>query len=130
MGHKKSVGQAGFDWLGQAGIICLILLVKESIICRRVSMNPTRTLFSRMKSLASKRLLNDGNAIPCVGFGVYNSRPGKETEQSVLWALDVSCVCHCHPTRTYQHGQAGYRHIDTATIYENEKSVGDALKKT
>ncbi|KAJ8659795.1 hypothetical protein O0I10_004388 [Lichtheimia ornata] len=64
-------------------------------------------------SSVARRLLNDGNAIPLVGFGVYNTRPGKETEQSVLWALD-----------------AGYRHIDTATIYENEKSVGDALKKT
>ncbi|CDH50897.1 glyoxal reductase [Lichtheimia corymbifera JMRC:FSU:9682] len=86
---------------------------QHGIIRRRVSMNPTRTLFSRMNGLASRRLLNDGNAIPLVGFGVYNTRPGKETEQAVLWALD-----------------AGYRHIDTATIYENEKSVGDALKKT
>ncbi|KAI9248289.1 putative reductase [Phascolomyces articulosus] len=63
--------------------------------------------------LASRRQLNDGNAIPCVGFGVYNSTPGPETEQAVLWALE-----------------AGYRHVDTASCYENEESVGKALSKT
>lgn len=43
-----------------------------------------------LTSVASKRTLNDGNAIPCVGFGVYNTRPGSETVQSVLWALEVA----------------------------------------
>ncbi|KAI8142890.1 aldo/keto reductase [Fennellomyces sp. T-0311] len=64
-------------------------------------------------NLTSKRALNDGNAIPCVGFGVYNTKPGRETEESVLWALE-----------------AGYRHIDTATVYRNEEGVGQALRKT
>lgn len=70
---------------------------QHGIIRRRVSMNRTRTLFSRMNGLASRRLLNDGNAIPLVGFGVYNTRPGKETEQAVLWALDVSCCMPWQP---------------------------------
>jgi len=43
---------------------------------------------------------------------VYQSEPGDETEQAVLWALE-----------------AGYRHIDTASCYYNEESVGSALKK-
>ncbi|KAG0173515.1 hypothetical protein DFQ28_008213 [Apophysomyces sp. BC1034] len=64
-------------------------------------------------NVASKRRLNDGNEIPCVGFGVYNSNPGQETEQAVLWALE-----------------AGYRHIDTATIYGNEASVGKAIAES
>src|SRR5450756_1637064 len=40
-------------------------------------------------------------------------RSGRDTEGAVLWALD-----------------AGYRLIDTATLYENEHSVGMALKKS
>ncbi|ORY91161.1 glyoxal reductase [Syncephalastrum racemosum] len=66
-----------------------------------------------LTSVASKRTLNDGNTIPCVGFGVYNTLPGQETVQSVLWALE-----------------AGFRHIDTAAVYHNEEGVGEALKQT
>jgi diketogulonate reductase-like aldo/keto reductase len=46
-----------------------------------------------------------------IGLGVYQSRPGLETRQAVTWALDV-----------------GYRHIDTAALYENESDVGAALR--
>ncbi|KAI8368199.1 aldo/keto reductase [Radiomyces spectabilis] len=75
-----------------------------------------RLFSARMTSLTSVQSrikLTDGHTIPCVGFGVYNMRPGKETEQSALCAL-----------------KAGYRHLDTANIYGNEKSVGDAIKKS
>jgi 2,5-diketo-D-gluconate reductase A len=47
--------------------------------------------------------------IPQLGFGVFQVPPG-ETEQAVALALE-----------------AGYRHIDTATIYRNEAGVGRAL---
>ncbi len=50
--------------------------------------------------------LNDGNRIPQLGFGVYKI-PEDETVDAVLTALE-----------------AGYRHIDTATFYENERAVG------
>ena len=53
--------------------------------------------------------LNDGNSIPSVGFGVYKISPA-ETEQSVHTAL-----------------AAGYRHIDTAALYDNEREVGRAV---
>ena len=53
--------------------------------------------------------LNDGHSIPQLGFGVYQIRP-KETEAAVSQALEV-----------------GYRHIDTAQMYGNEKGVGDAV---
>jgi 2,5-diketo-D-gluconate reductase A len=56
--------------------------------------------------------LNDGNAIPCVGLGVYKTPP-KETEQAVSAALS-----------------AGYRHIDTAALYKNEREVGKAIAKS
>jgi diketogulonate reductase-like aldo/keto reductase len=49
--------------------------------------------------------------MPNVGFGVFLIKPGKETQQSVAAAL-----------------QAGYRSIDTATFYENEADVGEAVR--
>src|SRR5690625_2181489 len=53
--------------------------------------------------------LNDGNSIPCVGFGGYKISPA-DTEPAVTTAL-----------------QAGYRHIDTAALYGNEREVGRAV---
>lgn len=54
--------------------------------------------------------LNDGNRIPQLGFGVYQVKP-EETVEAVSEALRV-----------------GYRHIDTAEMYGNEKEVGEAVK--
>ena len=56
--------------------------------------------------------LNNGQKIPQLGFGVY-CIPPEETEKCVLEALKV-----------------GYRHIDTAHMYSNEKEVGSAIKKS
>lgn len=53
--------------------------------------------------------LNDGNSIPAVGFGVYKISPA-DAEQAVAAAL-----------------RAGYRHIDTAALYGNEREVGRAV---
>jgi 2,5-diketo-D-gluconate reductase A len=57
-------------------------------------------------------LLNNGNTIPQFGFGVFQIPPA-DTVAPVTTAL-----------------QAGYRHIDTAEMYRNEKQVGDAVAKT
>jgi 2,5-diketo-D-gluconate reductase A len=54
--------------------------------------------------------LNDGRPIPQLGLGVFQIEPG-ETAEAVARALD-----------------AGYRHVDTAQMYENEKEVGEAVK--
>jgi diketogulonate reductase-like aldo/keto reductase len=59
----------------------------------------------------STRVLGDGNEIPLLGFGVWQVRDGPECEQAVRWALEL-----------------GYRHIDTAQAYRNERSVGNALR--
>ncbi|SAM05242.1 hypothetical protein [Absidia glauca] len=64
-------------------------------------------------SVASTLKLSRTSTIPCVGFGVYESGLGKETQNAVHWALE-----------------AGYRHIDTATVYRNEKDVGLAVKNS
>jgi diketogulonate reductase-like aldo/keto reductase len=57
--------------------------------------------------------LNDGRAIPQLGIGVWQIRAGKSCEAAVLNALE-----------------AGYRHIDTASLYGNEESVGNAVRKS
>ncbi len=54
--------------------------------------------------------LNDGNTIPQLGFGVYQIGP-EDTAQAVGKALEI-----------------GYRHIDTAEMYGNEKGVGEAVR--
>jgi 2,5-diketo-D-gluconate reductase A len=54
--------------------------------------------------------LNDGNTIPQLGFGVFQIEP-EETAQAVGQALEI-----------------GYRHIDTAEMYGNEKGVGEAVR--
>lgn len=56
--------------------------------------------------------LNNGEKIPALSFGVYEINP-KKTKKVVIEALDV-----------------GYRSIDTAQIYYNEKEVGDAVKES
>ncbi|OUM60780.1 hypothetical protein PIROE2DRAFT_45907 [Piromyces sp. E2] len=55
----------------------------------------------------------NGNEIPQLGFGVYQIKGDELTEQCVAEALKV-----------------GYRHIDTAHIYGNERGVGEAIKKS
>ncbi|MDG7691160.1 aldo/keto reductase [Streptococcus pneumoniae] len=55
--------------------------------------------------------LNNGVEIPVLGFGTFKVKDGEEAYRAVLEAL-----------------KAGYRHIDTAAIYQNEKSVGQAIK--
>ncbi|MBJ6745862.1 aldo/keto reductase [Streptococcus sp. 121] len=56
-------------------------------------------------------LLNDGNTIPAIGFGVFQIPADGSTYTAVKEALEV-----------------GYRHIDTAQAYFNEAEVGQAIK--
>jgi len=63
-----------------------------------------------MTAIASPSLtLNDGHAIPQLGFGTFKVPPD-DAERVVSQALE-----------------AGYRHIDTASMYENERGVGAAI---
>lgn len=57
--------------------------------------------------------MNNGYKIPVLGFGTWQLEPGQETKQAVLTAL-----------------QMDYRLIDTAKIYGNESSVGEAIKES
>jgi diketogulonate reductase-like aldo/keto reductase len=55
--------------------------------------------------------LRGGEAIPQLGFGVFQIPPGDATRAAVAAALDV-----------------GYRHVDTAAVYRNESDVGAAIR--
>lgn len=55
--------------------------------------------------------LNNGVEIPQVGLGVFQTKPGDETINAVKWALE-----------------AGYRHIDTAKMYNNEEFVAEGIR--
>jgi 2,5-diketo-D-gluconate reductase A len=56
--------------------------------------------------------LNDGRRIPQLGFGVFQIDPS-ETAEAVTRALEI-----------------GYRHIDTAEMYGNEREVGEAIRRS
>jgi 2,5-diketo-D-gluconate reductase A len=57
-------------------------------------------------------LLNNGRSIPQFGFGVFQIKPA-DTAEAVSTAL-----------------KTGYRHVDTAEMYGNEKEVGEAIAKS
>ena len=56
--------------------------------------------------------LNNGVTMPALGFGVFQTPPDV-TEQAVTTALET-----------------GYRHIDTAAAYANEREVGNAIRNS
>ena len=66
-----------------------------------------------MKSVQDTYRLANGVHIPCVGFGTWQTPDGEVAVASVKAAL-----------------KAGYRHIDTASAYDNEKSVGEAVRES
>jgi len=65
------------------------------------------------KYINYKMKMNNGIDIPQFGLGVYLTKSGQECVNAVTWALE-----------------AGYRHIDTAKIYGNEKEVGEAVRNS
>lgn len=61
---------------------------------------------------ATKRLAN-GVEIPRIGLGVYKMTEPEIAIQAITTALDI-----------------GYRHIDTASLYANEKEVGEVIRNS
>lgn len=57
-------------------------------------------------------VLNDGFEIPKIGFGTYNEE-FKDNKEAILQAIDC-----------------GYRFFDTASLYETERSLGNAIKES
>ena len=63
-------------------------------------------------NIDKKIKLNNGLEIPCIGLGTYQIRKKSEIENVIKIGYNT-----------------GYRLIDTAVVYGNEKLIGDALKK-
>lgn len=61
--------------------------------------------------MRSKAVLNNGVKMPVLGLGTFRADNGSEAYNAVKYALE-----------------AGYRHIDTAAVYGNEESVGEAIR--
>ncbi len=66
-----------------------------------------------MNKLTDTYTLKNGVEIPCVGFGTWQTPSGDTTVMAVKAAIE-----------------AGYRHIDTAAVYRNEASVGQAIRES
>lgn len=66
-----------------------------------------------LHSLADRVEIAPGVLMPRLGIGTYKSEPGVETHDEVGYALSV-----------------GYRGIDTAALYNNEESVGHAVRES
>ena len=69
--------------------------------------------FIMPSSIHDRAVLHNGVQMPWVGLGVYKAEDGDEVIQSIKWALD-----------------AGYRSIDTASLYNNETGVGQAIAES
>lgn len=59
------------------------------------------------------KVLNNGIKIPSIGFGTYKSGNDEDTAKIVKYALET-----------------GYRHIDTASFYDNEVGIGNGIKSS
>jgi diketogulonate reductase-like aldo/keto reductase len=66
-----------------------------------------------MNSLSDTFVLNNGIGIPCIGFGTWQTPDGTIAVDSVKYAIE-----------------SGYRHIDTAAVYGNEKGVGQGIRES
>lgn len=61
----------------------------------------------------TKVKLNNGVEMPIFGLGTFQAQSGRKARDAVLHAL-----------------QAGYRHVDTASMYGNEEDVGAAIRES
>ncbi|HHT85715.1 MAG TPA: aldo/keto reductase [Firmicutes bacterium] len=66
-----------------------------------------------MKSLTDTYTLQNGVEIPCIGLGTWQVPDGELAYNAVRDALSL-----------------GYRHVDTAAVYGNEASVGQAVRES
>lgn len=66
-----------------------------------------------MNKMSDSFILSNGCKIPCVGFGTWQTPDGDTAVSSVKAALN-----------------SGYKHIDTAAVYGNEKSVGTGIAES
>mmetsp|Transcript_79007 Transcript_79007/g.256151 ORF Transcript_79007/g.256151 Transcript_79007/m.256151 type:complete len:330 (+) Transcript_79007:79-1068(+) len=89
-----------------------VLALALALACHRgTALGPPYSQLPASSSPTATFQLRDGRQMPMFGLGVYVSKPGAETYDAVKWALEL-----------------GYRMVDTAMIYGNERSVGEAVR--
>ncbi|KAI5746771.1 hypothetical protein M8J77_007302 [Diaphorina citri] len=87
------------------------------VLCKSASSSPRihrKEKCSGMSpAIAPTIQLNNGQEIPALGLGTWQGEPGSgDVKNAVLAAID-----------------AGYRHIDTAEVYQTEGDIGEAIKE-
>ena len=65
-----------------------------------------------MRSINDCYTLSNGVKIPCIGFGTYNAKGGDNL------AINRTAI------------EAGYRYFDTASLYETERVLGQAVRES
>jgi diketogulonate reductase-like aldo/keto reductase len=70
-------------------------------------------IMSKITDLNGTFTLNNGYEMPYLGLGTFQASDGEEVKNSVKYAID-----------------AGYKLIDTASFYGNERGVGEAIKES
>lgn len=65
------------------------------------------------KSATDGVTLANGKVLPCLGYGTWRTPDGAVCIDGVRTALEL-----------------GYRHIDTAQVYDNEKGVGEGIRQS
>lgn len=81
----------------------------------KITGSPGRSFVMSFGKLAidTNVVLNNGIGMPVFGLGTYLSGNSRETQDIVSYALEI-----------------GYRHIDTARFYGNERGIGRAIAKS
>ncbi len=82
-------------------------------VTKRCILGWVKITINRVMNIQSTVKLSNGVEMPMFGLGVFLSKEGLEVENAVETALEY-----------------GYRHIDTAAVYGNERGVGKAIKKS
>lgn len=88
------------------------LISRASQLQTHLNTRPLVTAKMPTLSISTTQNMPCGHKIPQLGFGVYQT-PANEASDAVSRALD-----------------AGYRHVDSAVMYRNEKPCGEAIRKS
>ena len=85
-------------------------------MCSVVFATMRRVVWPSLSSPAARVTLADGHSMPILGLGVWNNVAATGLRGSECTTAVTAAIA------------SGYRHIDTAAMYDNEEEVGDAIR--